>query len=437
MTLLLAGCDSTHVDAARTELDEVYVALSNGPTPDPGTAFGPTELLESAYLRGPDFLQIKLDRTKARLDLDARKSQRNPRFLSTLRQQSTLNRDRAVVSGLEASIALDWDLATALIYTDKETLQIAEDYLPVQAELARLEATGKLLQAYFRHEEAIISNDQVTMRRTAAQCKRDEAKVEFELGNISKLAFNELAQVSASLVQQSKFAKRNIASSRRDLLYLAGVADSAKIRSGRDPSASLPALPKPLTRNLCYTRSGNALRDGLLLKGAQGALRVARLQRFGSFDIQLPTAISPGTGLNLNTLVSVLIPIVDQNDGQRRVQRAREALLAIALASERNQRSFDVRLSQLEFAQAQAATRLSEARSAASKVKDTASQTCQAKAETSETQLALRRARLELQKVQSGLALLCAQTDANLTRALDPALALQTAAPDFKQGLFK
>ncbi|MGB0905450.1 MAG: hypothetical protein ACPGVJ_11195, partial [Mangrovicoccus sp.] len=323
---------------------------------------------------------------------------------------------RAVVNIRDSSIAMDWNVAAALFYGDRESIEIAQAYLPVQAKLAEYEATGELFDAYLAHEEALVSRRELSGQLALAQCRADGAQVEYELGNASQAELEAGQSARRDLAQQMNFAHEAVGAARREVLFRAGMAETATLRAGRDPSQSLPDLPKPLTRESCYSGSGNALRDRLLLAGAASAIRAAKLQRYGSLDVLLPADLSPETGLNLNVLLVLLLPIVDQGDGDRRVQEARSNLLEIALAAERNRRSFDTRLSQAQLALSRANSELTKTRlalKAQSSQAANAGQICESEAERRELEIDHARAQIAYRKAKTSLALLCAKSDVN------------------------
>jgi hypothetical protein len=417
-------------------IDSVYAEMVAAPAESSGTALGPRALLASAETRGPDFLSARLDEAGARLQLDERKSERAPRFALSLRRQLSA-RGSGFGSGVgDASIAMNWDVAAALFYSDDaKSLKLAEDYLPVQASLARRQATGRLFEAYFEHEDGLLVERGLQSEIHLARCQNDNARVELDLGNISPAEMDAGRQVVMSLQQQAVVADRSIQALRREVLYRAGVAETARLAAGQNPLEAVPRVPADLSREACYARSGNALRDSLLLEGAAGALRLSELQRFGRFDVLLPTEISSTGGLDLNLLISVLVPLVDQRDSERSIQRARLALLEIALAAEQNRRRFDVQLSEAEFARAQASTKLGEARNALAQAPSESPGSCEATHNKEQAEIQIRRETIAFQKAEMVLALLCAEIDVGTEANLDSTRQiLKTAAPGKRRG---
>lgn len=433
----LAACSTPLMTEATEGIDAVYTQMVTAPTEVADRPLGPVALLASAQIRGPDFLGAQLDEAGARLQLDERKAERAPRFALSLRRQASARESGFASGGSDASIAMNWDVAAALFYTgDTKALKLAEDYLPVQASLARRQATGRLFEAYFQHEEALLVQRGVQSEIRLAICQGETAGVELELGNISPAEMQAGRQVVSALRQQAAVAERSVQALRREVLYRAGVAETAQLAVGQNPVEAVPPVPSNLSREACYARSGNALRDRLLLEGAAGALRLAEVQRFGRFDVLLPTEISPTRGLDLNLLISVLVPLVDQRDGARTIQRARRSLLEIALAAEQNRRRFDLQLSEAEFARAQASTKLGEARNALAQSSSDRPTGCEASHRQEQARIGMRRAALDFQKAEMALALLCARTDngADITPGANQQI-LETAAPKRKRGI--
>ncbi|QBX34945.1 hypothetical protein E4191_09635 [Paracoccus liaowanqingii] len=435
LLLALAGCARPMLVAATEGIDAVHAEMVRGPGADPGAPLGPAALLASARIRGPDFLSARLEEAGARLQLDARRAATAPRLSLALRRQASLRQGGLDAGPGDASVALNWDLAAALFSAGgAESMKAAERFLPVQAGLAQAEAAGALFDAYLQHEDAILTRQEVQAELDLASCRSEAAQVELELGTISPAEIQVGQQMIASRRQQVEVAERSVQSLRRNVLYRAGIAETARIAPGLDPLQAVAPVPPDLSRAACYARSGSALRDRLLLEGAVGALRVARLQRFGRVDIALPADISPTRGLDLGGLISVLVPVVAQSDGQRTVQAARQALLDLALTAERNRRSFDRQLSEADFARAQAATRIGEARRAlAEDAADPAS--CEARHQARQARLHLARATLAHRRAGMTLALLCAPIDAHT--ASDPgttARLIDMAAPRPRKG---
>jgi hypothetical protein len=436
----LAGCSSPLLRDATDGIDAVYTQMVTEQPATPGGALGPRALLATAQVRGPEFLSARLDEAGARLQLDERKAEGAPRFGLSLRRQATARQGGLAVGASDASVAMNWDVAAALFQArDARTLQLAEAYLPVQANLARQQATGRLFEAYFQHEEALLVQRGLQSDMRQARCQVDMARVELDLGQISPAELQAGWQVVSALQQQAAVAERSVQALRREVLYRAGLADTVQLAAGQNPLEAVPPIPPNLTREACYARSGHALRDSLLLEGAAGALRLAKLQRFGRLDVLLPTEISPTGGLDLNLLIAVLVPLVDQRDGARAIQRARRDLLDIALAAERNRRRFDLQLSEAELARAQALVRMDEARNAmAQRAADTSSG-CEAAHGQEQARLALRRATIAYQQAGMALALLCsgAGDDAGDSASGAPAATrqiLERAAPKVTKG---
>lgn len=428
---VLTGCSRPLLVEATAAIDATYEEIVAGPADDPGQPLDPSALLAVAQIKGPDFLRAQLDEADARLQLDDRKANRAARFALSLRRETALRDGGFALGAGDASVAMNWDIAAVLFSaSDAESLQIAEDFLPVQAVLARTEATGRLFDAYFQHEDALTIKRGLQSDIRLANCQSDNALIELELGNISAAEMQLSRQIVAGLQAQSAVVDRSIQSLRREVLYRAGVAETARLAAGRNPVSAVATVPRNLSQEMCYVRSGNAVRDRLLLEGAVSALRLAQLQRFGRIDTLLPTAISPESGLNLSLLVSVLVPLVDQGDGEREVQSARRTLLALALAAEQNRRRFDVQLSEAEYARAQAITQLGAARSAVTLDSSDGPATCDISHAREQAQLELRRATIALQKAELALALLCAGTDTGASAGAGPLRpVLETAAP--------
>lgn len=427
--ICLTSCSPVLVQDATQDLDNVYRHLSQGTAPDPGYAMDLSALLATAQVKGPDFLAADVAAAKARLDLDERKSQRRPRVSVALRTQYSIGLDREIVSGRDYSTALDWDIAAALFSGDRESLEIAQQYLPVQAELSDIIATGDLMDAYFTYESALAEKRELVDDIALNTCRQKEAEVEVELGNLGRIELENLRLAQSGLRTQIGFANSAVDAARRDVLFRAGVAETARLKSGQDPMQVLSAPPASLTSESCYARSGYALRDQLLMAGAATAIKGAGLQRYGSLDILLPAELSPSSGLKLNALISLLIPLVDQNDGERAVQEARASLLDLAIAAQKNRQSFDTRLSQSQLELSRRSAELDQARRAAAQIRP--GMTCDDQAGRRRADLAVNKARIAYRRAKAQLALLCAPIDNSDPRPdLMPKAALDLAAPD-------
>ena len=431
--LLLGGCARPMLEAATQAIDGVHADMARGPAPDTGRPLDLEALLDQARQSGPDFLKARLDEAGARLELDQRKAASAPRLGLALRRQTTL---REGGGRGDASVALNWDLGAALFATgDAETLEAAERFFPVQAGFARLEATAALLDAYVRHEESLLDRIEIQDEIRLLSCRNDAAQVELQLGNLSQADIQGVQQLLDSLRRQADAAEGARQTQRREVLYLAGVTENARIATGADPRRLVPPLPSQLSRADCYARSGHAQRDQLLLKGAAGVLRVAKLQRFGRLDVALPADISPTRGLDLGALVSILVPIVDQGDGERSVQSARRALLDLALTADRNRYRFDRNFSETELAVARAATRISEARTELRRLDPDHSETCEGRREADRIRLRLARATLAHQQAETRLRLLCSALDQSAAASERSAdMFIRAAAPTQRRG---
>ncbi len=432
--LLLASCHGDLISQAERALDDVQKELVTGPATPPGQSVGPKALLSFAKVGGPDFLQARLDQAATRLKLDSRKSRRLPRFYVSSRRQVTLGGSAADFTARDTSISVDWDILQALLFTDTVGLQLAEEFLPVQARVAELEATRRLFSAYFEYEAADIENRALQDQIALSKCNLEEARIGLSLGEVSRSRLDALEARVAQLQRQAHMADQDLDAKRREVFFRAGLKDTATISTGANPARIMPAPPTRMSADLCYAHSGSGLRDQLLLAGASSALRLARLERYGSFDIQLPTAVSPSSGLNIDLVLSILVPLIDQNDAARRVQNAREALLSLILSVENSRREYGAQFSTALLAQSRAETALSEAQNMLEELDTTVPTSCMEKHKTAEARRQVDRAALIKRRTETTLSLICAPIagpEMKNTQAV--AAALEVAHSDYSQ----
>lgn len=427
--LALAGCSNPLLDSATQNLDDAYEMIVSGPADDPGRPLGPEALISFARQGGPDFIDVQLKEAAAQLELDQRKSERFPRLSTAFRNQVTVQSDGSFTSRRDASVALDWDLVDALFFADEEGLALAETFLPIQSEIAMLDATNRLFQSYFAHEEVLLEKRALQARIEASACRAEALRLERDLGLASQASVEAVESATQTLRRQLDVVNRSVRTARLDVLYLAGVAQTAQVAINVNPADALPLVPASISEETCYAKSGHALRDALLMKGAQGALARAELQRYGNFDLRLPARLTPDSGLDLNVLMSVLIPIIDQSDSERSIQSARLALLELAIGADRSRRSFATQLGEARLARAKALSRLSEIRAVAS-LSENEGDSCEAVSGRVDIKLDVARATLALQQAETAIAVLCTPLDGTSRWAtLDTNITLDAAAP--------
>lgn len=409
--LFLVGCTSDLLEQSIKDIDAIATQIDSGPIADRGEPLGPAELLSAAERGGAEYLKVRLDAQRAQLQLDESKSGLLPRLSLSLRRQSSFTGGAFNNSTTDGSLFVDWDVAAALLYGGRKNIEISEQILPVQTALAENAAAMNLFEAYGKHEAARFAVQQLRLDQKLAQCRTNQVRVEFELGNTNKSEIAAMQTIETSIAKQVVAADLQLDTSRRDVLYLAGIADTARLKAWQDPSVLFAKAPHNIERAECYSRSGQVKRDALLLKGATANVDAARLQQYGEFDLFLPSAISPDRGLTLDILISVLVPLVDQGDGKRRVQNARLALLNLALSSQKSQRQFDNQLSNVANALAKARTEIAQVERilAAQQTRPSPEVIdCEAQVALAESKLDLRRARLAFSQAMTRAALLCA-----------------------------
>ena len=91
VSMLAAGCASQQLEETVGRIDVMEAELNTPPPPPPkpGKTLGPEALLETAEKRGRDFLQARISRARAVLELDETKSGRYPRISAEARSVST------------------------------------------------------------------------------------------------------------------------------------------------------------------------------------------------------------------------------------------------------------------------------------------------------------------------------------------------------------
>ncbi|WP_174803986.1 hypothetical protein [Martelella limonii] len=419
--LTLAGCASPQLQDTTSRIDLLEQELSAPPPPiatGNAGAIGPPQLLASAESRGKDFMRARISRARAMLALDQVKSERLPRFSAEARRSSTYTGDDLanLASVSNVVLGVNWDISKALLKLDHSTVDVAGRLIPVQYQIAQKTAMSNLLSAYDAYTKVDFRRQSVALRAKGLQCRID-AEEKVDPGE--RRSERELAAMRdqiAAVRREEKAVVRSLNAKRDTLLGLAGLAEGGyEVEPAGSMLAALPDYRSLPTANAeaCFASSGKKRLEDLLVAAADAQLGLARQSRFTKLKTSIPSFMTQAGGLNLQFLVSYVLPLIDEGDALRLTQNARLTLMETILSAQDNRRAFmnDFDTLKLSIAAADsdlAAARSSLARAEAKNGDAAPDQQCLAAVELEKAKSELAAARFKIDMLKSRLNLLCA-----------------------------
>lgn len=418
--LALAGCASQQLQQTAQQIDLMEQELSAQPPEPPagGTVMGPTELLVSAESAGKDFMRARISRARAMLELDKVKSARLPRISAEARQIATYTGDDLgdVAGTSNIVLGVNWDISKALLRLDQPSVEVAGRLIPVQYQIAQRTATSNLLNTYneyttldFRHKNAVL-------KEKGLACRADD--VETEVGN-EEATQRELKALKAQVVaarREADAVSRLLASKRDELLGLAGLAEGGyRVAPERSVLSSLSGFGsvKSDDAEACFASSGKKRLEDLLVEASAAQLDLARQSRFTKLKTSIPSFMTQTGGLNLQFLVSYVLPLIDEGDALRMTQNARLTLMETILSARDNRRGFMNDFNALKLGIASAESDLASANAALVRAEnqlqnaDEAAR-CGETVDVEKAKTAVAAAKFKIDMLKSRLLLLCA-----------------------------
>lgn len=420
VSMLAAGCVSQQLEetVGRIDVMEAELNTSPPPPPKPGKTLGPEALLETAEKRGRDFLQARISRARAVLELDETKSGRYPRISAEARSVSTYtgHGDDSAETVSNIVLGVNWDVSRALLRLDQNEVKIAGELIPVQYQIAQRNATRGLIDVYDEYTALDFKRHDVSLEKQALQCDVDGTEVEVALGNASESELDALNEQIDAAEREVLAVSRALNSKRNELLGLVGLSEGGyDVSAGRSPQEALSAYSSVGVddADVCFDRSGQKRLENLLVEAAGAQLDRAKQSRLTKLTTSIPSFMTQTGGFNLQFLVSYVLPLVDQGDALRITQTARLALLETILTARDNRRSFMSTFDDLQVSLASAESDLAAARTARAKAESTVQNAgptdrCTANVDLLKAQHAVKRAEYKIEVLRGKLRLLCA-----------------------------
>lgn len=420
LVLIVSSCASQQLENTVERIDVMEAELNTPPPPPPenGKTLGPNELLETAEKRGRDFLQARISRARAVLELDETKSGRYPRVSAEARSISTYRRsdDDGVQSVSNIVLGVNWDVSRALLRLDGNEVRIAGELIPVQYQIAQRNAIRGLIEVYDEYTALDFKQKEVSLEAEGLQCDVDRTEVEVVLGNASESELDALNHQIDAAEREVVAVSRALNSKRNELLGLAGLSEGGYgVAAGRSPQDALSAYPSVSVDDaeVCFDRSGKKRLENLLVEAAGAQLDRAKQSRLTKLKTSIPSFMTQTGGFNLQFLVSYVLPLIDQGDALRITQNARLALVETILTARDNRRSFMSSFEGLQVSLASAESDLAAARTARAKAKNALQHAgpadrCSFDVDLRKAQNAMTRAEYKIEVLRGKLRLLCA-----------------------------
>ena len=389
-----AGCAAPDFDRAEALIDQVTLDLAQD-APAKGLAF-----VDHARRYGPAFHTARLREAELLLDLDQLRRGALPR-LSVMVQGRAQWRESGgfSVRGRNHAFVIEWDFIRAIYVLFRNTPEIFAILVAQESALARQSAEKQLLDQLADTLDTGLALEEAGLTLDAESCRIKDMQGELAHGTLPR------TEVAAA---QTALQSRKSAHAARRTMYEASRASLAHGTGGAPfrPDLRIAALhPGPSrarTAEQCYAGSALEARNAVLHRIAKDGLDAARIDRWIALSGIVPNQLGPDSPAQLELLLNLMVPLIDQGKGDRQVQRARIAVANALIAARESKAAFMLAHAELTLALAEA--RVMQAGLTPPARAETG---CAADLSARLYDLEERRARLVQEHLEGGLALLC------------------------------
>ncbi len=407
----LAACASPQLKQLEADVSALSARVAPDPPPS-GGRLGWRELSRHAQAEGPGFLRIGLNAARSESALDARRQGRRPQVSLLVRSRlSALSGSGDITSSSTAGLGLEYDLASALLGFDDESIALTQDLIEVQKDLQSRQALIQLLNSYAAHAELHFELQEARLAGDGLQCDLQGMETQIALGRAPPDALRLIRTRIEDHRRATQLLGDQIQLLADRVLAQSGFETGHRIATRTDglPAASAQSL-SPAS---CYAGSGALRRDEILLKLSELALAQAEISRFTQISALLPTQIDPERGLNLDLLLAWVVPLIDQGETRRRVLDARLDLLALALSARSERLGYETLVSDARTDLATSRLELlrteSETERSAPAEPPTGAALCRYEVDEKLDEIRLRRLQFQTEIANARLAIACGQ----------------------------
>ncbi|WP_180900116.1 hypothetical protein [Martelella soudanensis] len=429
--LALAGCASHQLQETAEQIDVMAQELAAPPPepPEDGAALGPADLLANAESRGKDFMRARISRARAMLELDKVKSARLPRISAEARQISTYKGDDLadVASVSNIVLGVNWDISKALLRLDQPAVKVAGRLIPVQYQIAQRTATTNLFNTYNEYTALDFRRRNALLKERGLACRAGDVAMEVADGDATPQELKALKDQVAAARREADAVSRSLDSKRDEVLGLAGLAEGGyRVAPERSVLSALSGYQSVTDDDAeaCFANSGKKRLEDLLVEAAAAQLDLARQSRLTKLKTSIPSFMTQTGGLNLQFLVSYVLPLIDEGDALRMTQNARLTLLETIIGARDNRRHFMSDFASLKLGIAAADSDLAAASAALVRAENQRQNAdpaqCAANVDVEKAKTTVAAAKFKIDMLKSRLRLLCAPLSEKTTDEAGP-----------------
>lgn len=393
--LLGAACQAPDYDRAEALVDQVSQDIAR---PEGGgiMAFAP-----HARRFGPGFRQARLREAAMWLELDQLRRGAMPRLSLLMQGTLRLRSDPAALDlrGRNHAFVIEWDFVRALYVLFREAPEEFARLVAQESVLARQQAEKDLLDQLANTLGTELDLELDALRLEAGNCLLEQMRGDFADGAVAGAA---VAEKEAELARLETLHAGRKALNRESWAKLSHSAGGAGVQP-RPRIADL--VPEPIEAGeaaQCYAGSALRARNDALQAIALSGLEAARIERWLALSGVVPNQLGGQNPAQVELLLNLMVPLIDQGRGDRQVLNARIAVANALIAADESRAAFLLVHASIRLAIAEA--EVERLRLAAPPPSGT---DCTARLAARQDEIARRRAALAADHMRASLRLLC------------------------------
>ncbi len=345
--LLGAACHAPDYDRARALVDQVSQDISR-PQDDETIPFA-----RHARRFGPGFRQARLREAAMWLELDQLRRGAMPRLSLLMQGTLRLRSDPAALEllGRNHAFVLEWDFVRALYVLFRKSPEEFARLVVQESALARQQAEKDLLDQLAATLGTELDLELDALRLEAESCLLEQMRADFTDGAVAGAA---LADKEAELGRLRALYAGRKALNRETWTNLSHSAGGAEVEPRPGIADLAPEFPEVGEAAQCYAGSALRARNDALQAIALSGLAAARIERWLALSGIVPNQLGRQNSAQLELLLNLMVPLVDQGRGDRQVLNARIAVANALIAADESRAAFLLAHARIRLAIAEA-----------------------------------------------------------------------------------